>query len=218
MALGSEPTKYPVLSHADYVNATGCDVYIGLYERSLRVALTFLVFEDEPVSSSDPNAGFENSQQDAHYVRRHSREAIGAMYASRDAGGPCLHPTVEKIGNAVGYPESTSHSEPAVRVRKAASDIVEPYLMTSRATYVQETDCLVSRSTYSLFRVAFFEHVLSRDDAYDAAARMQMFLRETAEGKSTEGGFLDSKCMTPTMQRIASELDLLDQHGRFATQ
>jgi hypothetical protein len=211
-AFAGESAEYPVLTHADYEAATGCDVARGLYERGLRIALTFLVFEGEPVSR---DRGFEGSASDAYYVRRHSRDALAPMFASAAAEGPCLHPTVAKIGGAVGIPESGVQPDPAPRVREPAGENVAPYLLTSRPEYMQRTGCLVSPSTYNHFRVAFFEHVLSRDDRYDAAARMRTFLRETGEGKQTADGFLDSSCMTPTIRRIANELKLIGARGEF---
>lgn len=216
-AFGDETAEYPVLTHADYEAATGCDIAIGLYEQSLRIALTFLVFEDEPVRrGEDLSLEFEESADDAHYVRRHSRDALGPMFASAEAGGSCLHATIENIGEDVGFPESGYEWQALARVREAGGKNIAAYLMTSRSEYMQRTGCLVSPSTYDHFRVAFLEHVLSRDDNFDATGRMGTFLRETGEGKHTADGYLDASCMTPTMRRIADELKLIDANGGFA--
>ena len=137
------------------------------------------------------------------------------MFESQEAGEPCLHPTLEHIGRAIGFPDPEDHWIPSKRVRDPAGENVVPYLMTSRDEYIQWTMCMVSPSTYDHYRVAFLEHVLNWIDGHDAAARMRTFLRAAGEGKHTGDGFLESVCMTPTMVRIADELELLDENGRF---
>ena len=58
---------------------TCCNTYLDYYERGLRIALTFLVFEDEPVRD---DVEFEPTFSDAPYVRRHSRDSLAPMFAS----------------------------------------------------------------------------------------------------------------------------------------
>lgn len=210
--------KYPILTHADYEIATGCDIAIGLYEPAVRTALTFLVFNDEPVRRDENmRLDFERTADDLHYVRRHSRDLFGPLFASQELGEPCLHPTLERIARAVDYPEDGYDWELLQSIREPACEDVVPYTMTSRPDYIEATGCLVSQSTYNHFRIAFLEHTLSYMNAYDAADRLGTFLRETGEGKHTADGFLDPACMTPTMTRIATELELLDD-GRFVVQ
>jgi hypothetical protein len=52
---------------------TGCNTYLDYFERGLRIALTFLAFEDEPVRGG---VEFEPTFSDAPYVRRHSRDSL----------------------------------------------------------------------------------------------------------------------------------------------
>jgi hypothetical protein len=214
-ALSGETEVYPVLSHAEYEAVTGCDVDISSYEKSLRVALTFLVFQSEPVR---PDDDFEETSIDEHYVRRHSRQPLERMFASKAAGGSCLHSTIAKIGGAVGFPETDEGAQPLERIREPAEENPFQYLITSRSKYIQSTGCLVSRSTYDHFRVAFFEHVLNWSDGYNATVRLSTFLRETGEGKHTNEGFLDPTCMTPSIERIAIELAVLNEEGQFDLQ
>ena len=162
------------------------------------------------------DAEFEPTADDAHYVRRHSRNLFGPLFASQAAGGSCLHPTLERIGRAVGFPEeSDAAPEPLQPVRDPNEEGVVPYLMTSRADYIEQTGCLVDQGTYNHYRVAFLDYVLYWDVAYNAADRLRTFLQETGEGKRTDDGYLDSICLTPTMARIAKQLELLDDDARY---
>jgi len=58
---------------------TCCNTYLDHYELGLRIALTFLVFEDEPVRG---DVEFEHTFSDAPYVRRNRPDSLAPVFAS----------------------------------------------------------------------------------------------------------------------------------------
>ena len=163
---GSTPIRpYGVLRHVDYVRVTGCRG--DGYNSALQRAVNFLVFagdgapDDELIGPNDHDIG---------YVRRHSRHFFGPLFGDFQAGANddythCRHPTLDRIGRELGFPESElNNGSDANKTLSVRSESPEPdvtvFEVLSRADYMKSTECLASPKTYHKYHLAFFHGVL----------------------------------------------------------
>ena len=205
----------------DYVRVTGCRG--DGYNSALQRAVNFLVFagdgapDDELIGSNDHDIG---------YVRRHSRHFFGPLFGDFQAGANddyshCLHPTLDRIGRELGFPESElNNSSDAKKTLPVRSENPEPHVtvfeVLSRADYMKSTECLASPKTYHKYHLAFFHGVLGWGDLSDATTHMREFLQELGEGRwINEGTILDPLCLHPAIKVLADDLHLLNEDGQF---
>lgn len=212
VSAGEQEGGFPVLSHDQYQKSTGCSVNQDLYERSVRQVIASVIFKDEPVVADDT---LEEFTQDLQYTRRHSRDFFGPLMQLHEEGSPCAPDSLVKLAEAAGFPEK-SDMPVATDAITPPSSYSTPYVLMTRAQYMEATSCLVSPSTFEHYRVAFILYVLSyTDDDDKAKVHLTQFLQETGEGKRSARNTLAAACMTPTITRLAKELSLLNEKGEY---
>ena len=224
----TEHEQFSVLRLADYEATTGC---VGAeYIRPIRSALGFLVFDE---------AG-EKSDNDLQYARRHTLPLFRSLhqkYATPDGSvaSRCIPASLRQIGLALklldadgGFGKATTPDvnfvyDPALLEHDTASPKAFPVM--ARLAYIEQTGCAVSGENYGKYRVAFEWAVFSRGYPDRARANMIEFLdtlyAETnadsgrADSETAASDVIDQRCMIPAISRIAEELDLLDDTGRY---
>lgn len=223
--------QFHVLRLADYEALTGC---VGAeYNRPIRSALEFLVFDE---------AG-ENSDTDLQYARRHTLPLFRDLhhkYATPEGpvASQCIPASLRQIGLALklldpdgGFgktrtPEVDFVYDPTLLEHDAASPKAFPVM--ARLAYIEQTGCAVSAENYEKYRVAFEWVVLKYLFPDRARANMIEFLdalytenradSDMSESETADSGVVDQHCMIPAISRIAEELDLLDDTGRYQKQ
>lgn len=84
-----------------------------------------------------------------------------------------------------------------------------------REGFMETTGCLVSPATYEKLLSAAQKARSDSPDRVAAAGEMTAFLEDLYSGRPTAEGYLDDRCMHPTVRRLAEELTLLDEKGRY---
>ncbi len=214
--------QYHVLRLTDYEAITGC---AGLgwsdYAWPLQSSLHFLVFAD--LEGEKPNT-------DLHYARRHTLPLLRNLrtgYAGPDGAVArrCVPPALRRILFALKLLDANGDFgvtptpgvdfvyDPAVLEIDRVSPKAFPVL--SRQDYMAKSGCKASRKNYARYHLAFEWVVFKAGYPDRARAAMAKFLDVLYAQTPTHDGYVDQRCLIPAIGRIASELDLLDEKGRY---
>jgi len=211
--------QYHFLRLADYEAITGCDG--SDYLLPIQSAIHFLAFAGS--NGDKRNNGLQ-------YARRHTKPLFRSLlnrYPGHDGAvaSRCIPPSLRQIGFALrlldadgGYgktrlPKQGFAYDPALlNVGK-----IDPraFPVVSRAAYIARTGCTVTPSSYNKYRIAFEWVVLRLFYEDRARDRMIEFLANLSVSRPTSEGFVDQQCMIPAISRVASQLGLLDEKGRY---
>jgi len=209
---------YQILKQDDYEKVTGCQ-NLSNYQRSMQVALNYLVFAKDHVDDDELTIAFKELE----YARRHTRDFFNESVARN-----CIHPTIKRIGLELyqidakdkairnGIDSNSANKLEDVMLKKliVTSNKVPIYEILPRSEFNKTTGCLVSPKTYHYYHKAFFARVLGWYDYEKAQGFMKTFLQEMGEG-AQENGFVRANCMIPAIKILADELELLDGRKRF---
>ncbi len=211
--------RYHVLRQADYEAITGCHDMDDW--RPLQSAIHFLAF-----AGSDE----EGSNSNLHYARRHTLPLFRALrdkHAEPDGAVAerCIPPSLRRIGFALklldaegrfgrnATPKLDFAYDPSLL--KTGSVSPKAFPVMARLDYFALTGCKVSTKNYRRYRDAFDWVVFDMGYRDKARTRMAKFLDVLYAWQRTSDGFVDQRCMIPAISRIASELTLLDENGRY---
>lgn len=214
--------QYHVLRLADYEAITGCG---GLgwsdYTWPLQSALHFLAFAD--LEGEKPN-------NDLQYARRHTLPMFGSLRRKHAApkgavASRCIPPSLRQIGFALRLldangdygvtptPGIDTTYDPALLKTGPVSPKAFPVM--SRLDYMAKSGCKASRKNYARYHLAF-EWVVFKSGYPDRArTNMAKFLDVLYAQTPAHDGYVDQRCLIPAISRIASELGLLDENGRY---
>lgn len=214
--------QYHFLSLADYEAITDCK---GLgwsdYERPMQSSVCFLAF-----------AGSEGCKgiSDLQYARRHTLPLFRSLRHSQltpegYVAERCIPPSLRQIGFALKLLDANGHFgkssvpkqdfvyDPALL--KVGKIDPRAFPVMSRSDYIARTGCKISPTAYNKYRIAFEWVVLRHLYGDRARDRMAEFRQELLVSLAASDGFVDQRCLIPAISRIASELGLLDEKGRY---
>ena len=216
-----DPQVFYVLNAEDYGRLTGCDGF-GHSMSGLTSAIQFLVFSDSPT--------INDNNRSIQYARRHTRPFLGQLLASNKAAdgsldARCLPPSLRQIALALKMLNEsgryTHHGEIRIdekysaEASKNGTPSADAYPIMKRISYIKSTGCKVSPSSFDKFRLAFEELVLWQQDRGSAKPHIIAFLEDLFDSRPTPDGYVDQSCMVDMISRIAADLGVLDDKGRY---